>query len=90
MKVNSKFYKGIEYVVVGELPVEQQSLLDQKNTIERIKILMDGKVIGNCISYQLYVDWYHTTYNMHKQRVAMAKAQPQESLSAISAQLKKA
>lgn len=65
MKATSKFYKGIEYVVVNELPSEQQALLNQIN-IEKIKILMDGKILSNCISYQEYSEWFHTVFKQRK------------------------
>jgi len=71
MKANSKSYKGIEYVVISDLPSDQQSLLEQKNNIERIKILMDGKIVGNCIAYQAYSDWFHAVF---KQRIPVARS----------------
>jgi hypothetical protein len=61
MKAKAKVYRGIEYVIEGELPVSQQALLAATNTIERIKILVDGEIIANCILYKDYSAWYHTT-----------------------------
>jgi hypothetical protein len=69
MKAKAKYYKGIEFIVVSDLPAEQQELLEQKN-IERIKILMEGKIVGNCVSYKDYTDWFHSIF---KQRAPVTK-----------------
>jgi len=61
MKASAKFFKGIEYVVTTELSAEQQALLEGSG-IERIKILIDGKIVSNCIQYGAYEDWYHTKF----------------------------
>lgn len=63
MKVNSTLYKGIEYVQVGSLPPEQQELLLQ--TINRdliIKILVEGKLVGNCLQFKDYEVWFDNIY----------------------------
>jgi hypothetical protein len=63
MKVNSTLYKGIEYVQVGSLPPEQQELLLQ--TINRdliIKILVDGKLVGNCLQFKDYEVWFDNIF----------------------------
>ena len=63
MKAKAKFYKGIEYIVVGELPFDQQTLLAQRHsTPERIKIMVEGKIVNNCINYQDYSHWFHATF----------------------------
>ncbi|MBX2944558.1 MAG: hypothetical protein KF725_01895 [Cyclobacteriaceae bacterium] len=54
-----RFYRGIEYVRVDDLPAEQQALLQMSFTYpERISILIDGKIIRNCIQYEPYTEWY--------------------------------
>ncbi len=63
MKFNSTLYKGIEYVQVGSLPPEQQELLLQ--TINRdliIKILVDGKLVGNCLQFKDYEVWFDNIF----------------------------
>lgn len=62
MKAKAKFFRGIEYVVETELPENQQAILGESNALERIKILIDGKIIGNCFSYEAYSLWYHSVY----------------------------
>lgn len=77
MKAKANYYKGIEYIVVSDLPAEQQALLEQKN-LERIKILMEGKIVSNCVSYNDYSDWFH---NIFKQRQPVAKPHKQEAIT---------
>ena len=63
MKVNSTVYKGIEYVQVSSLPPEQQELLLQ--TINReliIKILVEGKLVGNCLQFKDYEVWFDNIF----------------------------
>jgi hypothetical protein len=63
MKVNSTLYKGIEYVQVSSLPPEQQELLLQ--TINRdliIKILVEGKLVGNCLQFKDYEVWFDNIF----------------------------
>jgi hypothetical protein len=59
MKADSKIFKGIEYVQVSELPQAQRELLMQTiNPDLFIKLLIDGKIIGNCLQYKDYSKWY--------------------------------
>gem|GEM_PF-939080 len=63
MKVNSTIYKGIEYIQVRELPPDQQELL--LKTINRdllIKIMIDGKLVGNCLQFKDYEIWFDSVY----------------------------
>ncbi len=62
MKAAAKTYRGIEFVGVGELAAQQQSALQANTSIERIKILIDGKIVSNCIQYAHYVKWYADTF----------------------------
>jgi hypothetical protein len=62
MKVSAKYYKEIEYVVVGELPSQQQELLKEYAEVDFIKILMDGKVVSNCLQYKDYSHWHANVY----------------------------
>lgn len=59
MKVDSKIFKGIEYVQVSELPQAQRELLTQTiNPDLFIKLLVDGKIISRCLQYKDYDKWY--------------------------------
>jgi hypothetical protein len=59
MKADVKIFKGIEYIVVSELPqVQQTMLLDTINHDLFIKIMIDGKIISQCLQYKDYSKWY--------------------------------
>ncbi|MEJ1236814.1 hypothetical protein WBG78_01725 [Chryseolinea sp. T2] len=63
MKVSSSVYKGIQYVQVSTLPVEQRErLLGTINKELFIKILVDGKIIGNCLQFKDYEWWFESVY----------------------------
>ena len=64
MKVNSTIYKGIEYVQVNALPPDQKDkLLQTINHDLFIKILVDEKLIGNCLLFKDYEIWFENIYN---------------------------
>lgn len=63
MKVNSKIYKGIEYVQLNELPEPQQKeILASLDQEVLIKILIDGKVLTNCLQYKDYESWFEANF----------------------------
>jgi len=63
MKVSSPIYKGIQYVQVSTLPSEQRDrLLGSINRELFIKILVDGKLLGNCLQFKDYESWFENVY----------------------------
>jgi hypothetical protein len=66
MKADRKIFKGIEYVQLQELPPAQQDKLTLRHDLF-IKIMIDGKVVGQCIQYKDYNFWYE---NVFKTRIA--------------------
>lgn len=63
MKVKSTIYKGIEFVEIYSLPNEQkQNLLQTINPELFIKILVDGKLMSQCIQYKDYEEWYDNAF----------------------------
>ncbi len=62
MKVQAIHYKGIEFVSFQELPADQQLLLQHNTGLERIKILMDGKIFKDCVQYKDYSAWYTSVF----------------------------
>jgi len=62
MKAKAQIYRGIEFINVSDLPANQQLLLRRMQEPERIKILMDGKMLDNCIQYKDYGVWYTSVY----------------------------
>jgi hypothetical protein len=63
MKVESKSYRGIDFVCEADLPADQQEALKRSPAYpERIKILINGKIAEGCIYYKDYEHWYDTVY----------------------------
>ncbi|MBX2961172.1 MAG: hypothetical protein KF687_01595 [Cyclobacteriaceae bacterium] len=62
MKAKSRYYRGIEFVCIDELPTAQQVLLQESSTPERISILIEGKITRNCIQYAAYCEWFTQVY----------------------------
>lgn len=79
MKVSSSVYKGIQYVQVSTLPVEQRDrLLGTINQELFIKILVDGKIIVNCLQFKDYERWFESVYrpvNVGGERAEVAKSE---------------
>ncbi len=75
MKAKAKFYRGIQFISMSELPADQQLLLQHAQHPERIKILLEGKILSNCIQYNAYSDWYATVY---KRSVAVSKSKTEQ------------
>ena len=77
MKINSENFKGIEYIQLNELPDDQrQKILESLNRNFLIKILIDGKIVSNCLQYKDYSFWYDNifcdrskTYNVETRTV---------------------
>ena len=66
MKVKSKIFKGIEYVQLSELPKEQQDILSKTlNKHLVIKILVNDKVLKDCIQFKDYILWYENVFKAH-------------------------
>jgi hypothetical protein len=82
MKAEIKIYKGIEYVQVNLLPAEQQNIISETLSNKLyIKILIDGKIIGNCLQYKDYELWYNNVYHLpHKRSDAVMIEELEESL----------
>ena len=81
MKAKAIAYRGIEFINISDLPANQQLLLLHAQEPERIKILMDGKILENCIQYREYGVWYATVYT---QSVAVPVRAIQEEAFQIS------
>lgn len=70
MQVQANHYKGINFVRFQDLPEDQQALLRLNAEVERINIMIDGKITSNCIQFKDYSAWYISVF---KQSVAPAK-----------------
>jgi hypothetical protein len=63
MMIESKIYKGIEYIQLNELPQTQRDKLTE--TINKdlfIKIMIDGKIIGECLQFKDYAFWFNSVF----------------------------
>lgn len=82
MKVSSSIYKGIQYVQISALPVEQRErLLRTINTELIIKILVDGKIIGNCLQFKDYERWFENVYRPISAGEGKPKKQESEAVA---------
>lgn len=89
MKVNSTIYKGIEYVQVNSLPADQkEKLLQTINQDLFIKILVDEKLIGNCLLFKDYEIWFENVYKGQSRNNEQAAGGNVES-STVSVEAKK-
>jgi len=80
MKVNSSIYKGIHFVQVNALPQDQKDKL--LNTINRellIKILIDGKLVGNCLQFKDYEIWFDNVYQFDETIIRNSKVRKNNS-----------
>lgn len=63
MLAECKVYKGIEYVLVDELPENQKGkILLTVSPDLFIKILINGKIVSPCLQYKDYNFWFHHVY----------------------------
>jgi hypothetical protein len=78
MKVSSRVYKGIYYVEFTDLPSVQQERFKQSNFDSLfIKILIDKRIVGKCIQYKDYENWFDTVYRGHSKPVPPAPVEAQ-------------
>lgn len=74
-KVESKVFKGIEYIQLGELPDHQrEELVRTLNPELFIKIMIDKKVVSQCVQYKDYVSWFDSVYNSSNSRLQKNKS----------------
>ncbi|GHM99937.1 hypothetical protein WSM22_14270 [Cytophagales bacterium WSM2-2] len=63
MLVASENYKGIKFVRISSLPVEQKNLIWKSvNTNLVIKILKDDTLLNDCLQYNHYATWYENFF----------------------------
>lgn len=66
MKIESRIYKGIEYVQLSELPSDQQHLIKHSSDNQEmiIKIQVEGKILNDCIQFKDYQNWYKRQFHI--------------------------
>jgi len=83
MKVKSTIYKGIEYIQINTLPKEQmESLMRTINRELLIKILIDDKLVGNCLQFKDYESWFDLVYNSDKPSTTKTVKEKEKTLEA--------
>ncbi len=61
--INPKVYKGIEYIILEDLPSDQQQNIRETLSEQSfIKILVNGKVQSNCIQFKDYQLWLENVF----------------------------
>jgi hypothetical protein len=86
MKAERKIYKGIEYVLVAELPqTQREQLMQTLSQDQLIKILIEGTIVSQCLQYKDYSFWFDNIYNSTTQ--AAIKETVSEQMTLTSAQL---
>lgn len=84
MKVKSTVYKGIEYVQVSALPKDQMEKLLQ--TINRdlfIKILIEDKLVTNCLQFKDYEIWFDHIYGPEIMPVRKTKKEKDREVESV-------
>ena len=80
MKVERKIFKGIEYVLLADLPqLQRETLLQTLSQDQFIKILIDGTIVSHCLQYKDYSFWFdnifksktHSSVEVVKQTVSL-------------------
>ena len=67
-------YKGIDYVRLSSLPVEQSDSLKRVLTDRTlIKIQVDERILDDCVLYSAYDKWYELQNKATKVEVALQK-----------------
>jgi hypothetical protein len=63
MMIDSKIYRGIEYVHISELPkTQREALIQTINHDLFIKILIDGNILHECLQFKDYSFWYNSVF----------------------------
>ncbi len=64
MKASVEVYKGIEFIQVSALPVDQRNeILKSLSGRLIIKILRNDVLLKDCVQYQHYEFWYENIFS---------------------------
>ena len=62
-KINSEFFKGIEFIRIANLPEDQRvALLAELDPEHLINIQINSKVEKNCVLYTDYSYWFDHSF----------------------------
>lgn len=69
MRAVAQNFKGIEYVQISSLPVDQKKLIwNSINHTLIIMILKDDHLLNDCLQYRDYSNWYDSIYKVQVQQ----------------------
>jgi hypothetical protein len=64
MKAAAESYKGIHYIQISSLPINQRDvILKSLNSKLVIKILKNDHLLRDCVQYQHYEFWYDNIFS---------------------------
>jgi hypothetical protein len=58
-KMKPEVYKGISFVRLSNLPIDQKQVISQTE-IRKIKIKTDSSILADCVQYLDYENWYES------------------------------
>ncbi len=71
--IAAKIYKGIEFILIGDLPTIEQSAIREWLTLETIiKIHTEKELLRDCVQYKDYKLWFETVFISEEQEVKAA------------------
>lgn len=80
-KIEPENYRGIQYIRLSNLPEEQQGLIHQWLSEDRlIKIVYKGILLDDCLQYSDYQNWFD--HVMPKQSVAFRNRKNEKKVQA--------
>lgn len=83
MKVEAQNFKGIEYVQISSLPVNQRNSIRESINKKLIIIILKGEdLIKDCLQYRDYVNWYDNVFKIQQmEEKSTAPASPAPSFA---------
>lgn len=85
MLAASENYKGIKFVRVSSLPVDQKNAIwESINHRLVIKILKDEALLNDCIQYHHYTSWYDEVFNTAAKQKSIKIETTSDSLAIAS------
>jgi hypothetical protein len=72
MRAQSENFRGIEYIQISRLPVDQKNYIwESINQKLIISILKDDSLLNDCLQYQHYITWYENIFKAIGQEKAL-------------------
>ncbi len=85
MRASAENFKGIKYVRISTLPVDQKNLIWKSiNQNLIIKILRDDALLNDCLQYDHYVNWYEAIFKLDVQEKSVEIETPGRTLAIAS------